>query len=430
MGTQGSQFKRGQGGSESGIANICGKIRSWWTMRDGCVSWLIGRKLGVMRGSWPTRAALVLIVLAAVLLSARGASAADEECELRLIGRSEPVEVGVQGSSQAKEQQARVDTGAGYSSIDDDFAKSLGVDLENAETITIRSSLGEERRPKVNVRLRVAGKTIDTEVTVTDRDERTHPMLLGRRDLAGFAVDPSREDLTRPDGSAGNSTDALCASGVIGTTTTRSEALTLLATIPLTAAMVVGIRTLIGLVTFGVFAPILLTIAFKQVGFVRGLGMFVAILASGLVIQPLLRRLHLPRVARLAVLIALVVEVMLIIDLYLEEFIPGGAGAAAFPVVVLAIMVERFWTNWEEDSLATALKTCGWTLAVASVAYPILVSEPVQSWVNQAPLMVGLLGGLLSLLFGRYRGLRLLELTRFQPAAAEPRPVVTERRSS
>ncbi len=429
MGTKGSLFRRGHGGSEAGIADIGGKIRLWRMVRDGCVPWLIGWKRTVTRSSWLRSAALVLIVIAAMLLMPGGASAATGDCELRLIGRSEPVEVGVQGNPQAVEQQARVDTGAGYSSIDDDFARSLGIDLENAETITIRSSLGEEKRPRVNVHLRVAGKTIDTEVTVTDRDERTHPMLLGRRDLAGFAVDPSREDLTRPDGSAGSSSERLCAGTVFGSTSSRSEALTLLTTIPVTAALVVGIRTLVGLVTFGVFAPILLTIAFEQIGFVRGIGMFAVILATGLLVQPLLRRLYLPRVARLAVLVALVVEVMLVLDLYLEEFIPGGPGAAAFPVVVLAIMVERFWTNWEEDSLATALKTCGWTLAVASIAYPILVAGPVQSWVDRAPWMVALLGGLLSLLFGRYRGLRLLELTRFRPAA-EPRPVTTERSPS
>jgi hypothetical protein len=373
-----------------------------------------------MAGLWITRAALLVTVLASMLVGARGVSAAPEDCDLRLIGRSEPVGASVPGGSEVIQQIARIDTGAGYSSIDDDLAESLGIDLEDAETITIRSSLGEEERPKVNVRLNIAGRTIDTEVTVTGRDERAHEMLVGRRNLEGFAVDPSREELTTPDTAA----DVYCASGVVGTTSTRSEMLTLLAAIPVAAALVAGVRTLIGLARFGVFAPILLTMSFVEIGYIRGLGLFMAILAGGLLVQPLLRRLHLPRVARLAVLVAVIVEVMIIVDLYLEQFIPGGAGAAVFPVVVLAIIVERFWTNWEEESLTEALKLCGWTLAVASAAYPLLHSEWVQSWTDRAPLLIALLGGLLSVVLGRYRGLRVLELARFRPAAttANARP--------
>ena len=99
------------------------------------------------------------------------------------------------------ETLANMDTGAGYASIDEDLAKDLGIDVENPEdTVKIESANGAKRRPLVRVRLRVAGETLDTRVTVTDRDELSKDVLLGSRDLDGFLVKPNEERLTSPEG--------------------------------------------------------------------------------------------------------------------------------------------------------------------------------------------------------------------------------------
>jgi hypothetical protein len=95
---------------------------------------------------------------------------------------------------------AKIDTGAGYSSIDEDLAEDLGIDLDDPEDmVEIESANGEEKRPLVRVRIRVAGKTLDTRATVTDRSELSKDVLLGSRDLDGFLVEPNAERLTSPD---------------------------------------------------------------------------------------------------------------------------------------------------------------------------------------------------------------------------------------
>lgn len=53
---------------------------------------------------------------------------------------------------------ARIDTGASSSSIDDDIAEELGFDLDDAETVTVASSLGREERPVVVGGLQLAGE--------------------------------------------------------------------------------------------------------------------------------------------------------------------------------------------------------------------------------------------------------------------------------
>jgi hypothetical protein len=97
---------------------------------------------------------------------------------------------------------AKIDTGAGYSSIDEDPAEDLGIDLNGPEdTIEIESANGEEKRPLVRVHIRVAGKTLDTRATVTDRSELSKDVLLSSRDLDGFLVKPNAERLTYLDDS-------------------------------------------------------------------------------------------------------------------------------------------------------------------------------------------------------------------------------------
>lgn len=86
------------------------------------------------------------------------------------------------------EAVARIDTGATGSSIDDDLAEELEFDLENAETVRVSSSLGSQERPVVNGEVLIGGQVKNARLSVTDRDSRSNPVLIGRRDLTGFHI--------------------------------------------------------------------------------------------------------------------------------------------------------------------------------------------------------------------------------------------------
>ena len=119
-----------------------------------------------------------------------------------ILGKEELIELSARESSETREVLAKIDTGAGYSSIDRDLAEDLGIDLDDPEDeVEIESANGEEERPLVKVRIRIAGRTLDTRVTVTDRSELSKDVLIGSRDLDGFLIKPNEERLTSPDGS-------------------------------------------------------------------------------------------------------------------------------------------------------------------------------------------------------------------------------------
>ncbi len=335
--------------------------------------------------------------------------------EMPTIGATEQVVLINEENGEEVETLARIDSGAFYTSIGQELADDIGLDTENAETITARSTLGEETRPLVDVTMRIAGQERNIRVTVADRSDVADRMLMGRQDLTGFTVDTSEEQLTTP--STPEREPALLA--LLDFPAPPPNPAALLAALPIAVLVAVVFRVLIGVLTFGIFAPVLLALAFVQVGIPAGIIVFGTMMLAGLVIEPLLRPLKLPRVARLAVVLGIVAGALLALGLFGPDPSASRNWTAAFPVVIVTIIIEQFWGSWEQEGLRQALISALWTTLVALAAAPLLVAEPV-SWLAEHPpiypFVLVAVGVGLSVLIGLYRGLRLSEFVRFRPA--------------
>lgn len=334
------------------------------------------------------------------------------------LGATEQVVLVNGENGEEVETLARIDTGAFYTSIGQDLADEIGIDTENAETINARSTLGEESRPLVEVTMRIAGQERNIRATVADRSDVSDRMLIGRQDLTGFAVDTSQEQLTTP--TRPEREPPVLA--LLDFPAPPPNPASLLAALPIAVLIAVVFRVLIGVQTFGIFAPVLLALAFVQVGLPAGLLVFGTMLVAGLIIEPLLRPLKLPRVARLAVIMGIVAGALLALGLFGPDPSASRNWTAAFPVVIVTIIIEQFWGSWEQEGLRQALISALWTALAALVAAPILVAEPV-SWLAEHPpiypFVLVVVGVGLSVLIGLYRGLRLSEFIRFRPALSK-----------
>ena len=353
-------------------------------------------------------------VFAALLLGSSAARAAGADpAGSTTLGRKELVRVVSTQTVQSREKFARIDTGAERSSIDTGLAKELGLDLAHAERLKVTSSLGEEERPVVGVTLQIGSRTIPTKVTVTDRQQLSSQVLVGRHDLDGFLVDVARTHLTTP-GSAGRPS-ALSLFFSAGPLPPSQGAL--LAGLAMGATLVVALRQVVGVHTFGTFAPVLLALTYVTTGLPMGLLVTVVVCSLAVLVEPLIRRLRLPRVARLAVLIG-TVTVVISANQALFGSDGGTLVGAAFPVVVLAAILERFWECREEDGLRSAL--LGWllTVSVAVGVSLVLVLPAVRATSETYPLELAAVLTVVCVLVGRYRGLRASELLRFRAAAA------------
>lgn len=94
------------------------------------------------------------------------------------------------GPKGKKVVHAKIDTGAYRTALDAALVDELGFDPHH-EKVRIVSGSGHQVRHTVHVTLRLRGKEIETIASYNDRAHMRFPIIIGRRDLKGFLVDPT-----------------------------------------------------------------------------------------------------------------------------------------------------------------------------------------------------------------------------------------------
>ena len=188
----------------------------------------------------------------------------------------------------------------------------------------------------------------------------------------------------------------------------------LLLMVPLGALLVVFMRTFIGVQTFGTFMPILIAVAFRETHLFWGVILFSGIVFVGLLIRFYLEHLRLLLIPRLAVILVVVVTLMLIISLTTSGLgLDRLLSVSLFPMVILAMTIERMSITWEENGAQAALFQGLGSLVVASFGYLLMTNEHLSYLMFVFPeLLLVILGVCLAM--GRYTGYRLSELLRFR----------------
>ena len=184
--------------------------------------------------------------------------------------------------------------------------------------------------------------------------------------------------------------------------------------VPLGALLIVVLRNIIGLQTFGTFMPVLIALSFRETQLVSGVILFTLIVALGLIIRFYLERLKLLLVPRLAAVVITVILLMALVTIASHRMnLEIGLSVALFPMVILAMTIERMSIVWEELGAGDAIRQGFGSLIVAAACYLFMFHPQVEHLVFVFPeLMLIVLG--ITLLVGRYTGYRLTELRRFR----------------
>ena len=198
-------------------------------------------------------------------------------------------------------------------------------------------------------------------------------------------------------------------------------ALTLILILPIIASLVVVARVVIGLETFGMFGPVIVSLAFITTGLWWGTLIFVAIVGLGVALRLALQHLRLQAVARLAILIALVAAVMGGLTLVGATLGVGPLlNISIFPMVIMSNVIESFAASQVEFGTRQALRMTATTLGLSIVCYLVVDRAGLQSLVLAFPEIL-LATVVVDVLLGKWRGLRLLEYVRFLGAVGEQR---------
>jgi hypothetical protein len=189
--------------------------------------------------------------------------------------------------------------------------------------------------------------------------------------------------------------------------------------VPLGGFLLVILRNIIGISTFGTFMPVLIALAFRETQLIWGIVFFSALVALGLFIRFYLDRLKLLLVPRLAAVLIVVVILMSLMSIITNRLgIERGLSVALFPMVILTMTIERMSIVWEERGPYEAIKQGLGSLLAAALAYLVMHNREVQHLFFVFPeLLLVLLAA--TLLLGRYSGYRLVELWRFKVLTRE-----------
>ena len=187
--------------------------------------------------------------------------------------------------------------------------------------------------------------------------------------------------------------------------------------IPIGALVMVLLRNFVGIDAFGTFMPVLIALAFRETQLFWGVILFSILVALGLSIRFLLDRLRLLLVPRLSAVLIVVVLLMLIISLVSNRMgLETGLSVALFPMVIIAMTIERMSVVWEERGAADAMREGFGSLLVAVAAYICMGIAWLEHLIFTFPELLLVVLALV-VLAGRYTGYRLLELRRFKALA-------------
>lgn len=108
----------------------------------------------------------------------------------RIIGINEPIEI-LGDKNNIFKTIAKIDTGAYRTAICSSIAEKINI-LKPIKFKKVRSALGIQKRPIIKLSFILDKKPINTEAFVIDRSELKFDVLIGRKDLKQFLIDPKK----------------------------------------------------------------------------------------------------------------------------------------------------------------------------------------------------------------------------------------------
>jgi hypothetical protein len=188
----------------------------------------------------------------------------------------------------------------------------------------------------------------------------------------------------------------------------------LLLALPFIATLIAAFRQVVGIKSFGIYAPLVLTFAFWATELKYGLAIFAVIFVTGTLARYLLKKirlLYMPRMAIVLTLISIAVLVLITVGGHFRRY--GLSSTSILPILIMIVLIEKFISAQVEKGFRTAALLSLETLAISVAGFFVLRWEAFQWFVLEYPYYV--IGLLISdVLLGKWSGLRLSEYFRFR----------------
>jgi|GEM_PF-256880 len=183
---------------------------------------------------------------------------------------------------------------------------------------------------------------------------------------------------------------------------------------PLAALVVAICRNVIGMNSFGIFLPMLISAACRYAGLVAGLAGFILIVLIASSIRRSLEGARLLQIPRISALITAITGIIIL----MIGFGPIASGSAVtalvfFPVIVLSFAAERMHAIFQESTRIEAFKIMLSTICIISLCYLVFGSKFLHAvFLTYPELLLVVLAA--QLFIGSWPGFRVSEYIRFR----------------
>jgi len=192
-----------------------------------------------------------------------------------------------------------------------------------------------------------------------------------------------------------------------------SRTVILLLMLPIIATMLAFLKQVVGISTFGLYAPSVIALSFLALGWPVGVSFLLFILITGYAARSFLRGWRLLYIPKVAVILT-VVSITLLLLLGLGAFFGLTlSGDTIFVLLIMSTLSESFLTVKTEEGLLNAVLGIAETVLASLLCVFVVQWPALQSFILAYPEYI-LLTLFINVFLGRWTGLRIVEYFRFR----------------
>ena len=193
-------------------------------------------------------------------------------------------------------------------------------------------------------------------------------------------------------------------------------ALELLIAVSILATTVSIARYVIGSKTYGIYAPILLAIAYSYTGLRYGLTITIVVILTSLLSYSVLKKIRMHYITRIATNYTILAMILILFFVAIDRF--GGwlenmSNIPPLAFISIAALSDFFIKQYVKKSLASSILTLTGTVLVAVAGWFVITREIISEYMVNNLWVLPLLT-LINLLLGQFVGLRIKDYFRFK----------------
>lgn len=194
------------------------------------------------------------------------------------------------------------------------------------------------------------------------------------------------------------------------------QTLELLVAITILATIVSISRYIFGSKTYGIYAPIILAIAYSYTGLKYGLAITTIVIATTLISYSILKKIRIHYITRIAINYCLLSMSLVIFFLIIDRYGLGLENMANIPslaVISIAALSDFFIKQYVRKSFKTSATILLSTILISTIGWFAITRNYISEYIINNLWIVPTLV-IINLLIGQFKGLRIKDLFRFK----------------